>query len=74
MCNILSKPFRVPEKHNPFGAGEMTQWLPALAVLPGEPDSITSNHMVGQNTSFQENHALFWSLWSQSICDIDIYM
>jgi hypothetical protein len=34
MCNKLSKPSQVPEKHIPCGAGEMTQWSGALAALP----------------------------------------
>jgi hypothetical protein len=34
--------------HN-AGAGEMAQWLKALAALPKVLSSIPSNHMVAQN-------------------------
>jgi len=32
------------------GAGEMAQWIRALAVLPEDPSSIPSNHMVAHNS------------------------
>ena len=36
-------------KNTQMGAGEMAQWLRALAALPEVPRSIPSTHMVAHN-------------------------
>jgi hypothetical protein len=44
-----SQPGNNKEKSRGWGAGEMAQWLRALAVFAEDPGSIPSNHMTAFN-------------------------